>query len=263
MSICAGDKAFRDMKTTKQSQSIIVSGESGAGKTESTKYILRYLCESWGSAAGPIEQKILDANPVLESFGNAKTTRNNNSSRFGKFIEIHFEQCSKVSGGFISHYLLEKSRICSQSSSERNYHIFYQLMSGAPDALKQKLGLQGKSPSDFRYLNRGLCEFFGKTLSDPIVHDLKDFQNLEKSLDHLEVGPADRLSIFTVVASVLHLGNVDFEDDPDDTRGGCRVQDSTEASLKLAAQLIGVDIDELRTSLTSRVMQTGTVFINN
>ncbi|CAL8140875.1 unnamed protein product [Orchesella dallaii] len=251
-----GDKSFRDMKTTKQSQSIIVSGESGAGKTESTKYILRYLCESWGSAAGPIEQKILDANPVLESFGNAKTTRNNNSSRFGKFIEIHFEQMSKVTGGYISHYLLEKSRICSQSSSERNYHIFYQLMAGGPSPLKQKLGLEGKTLKDFRYLNRGLCEFFGQSLSDPIVHDIKDFQNLEKSLEHLEILAGDRLSIYTVVASVLHLGNVDFEDDPDDTRGGCRVKDATESSLKLAASLIGVDIDELRTSLTSRVMQT-------
>lgn len=141
------DKAFRDMKVLKQSQSIIVSGESGAGKTESTKHLLRYLCYSYGSSAGPIEQKILDANPVLESFGNAKTTRNNNSSRFGKFIEVHFDKNFQVVGGHISHYLLEKSRICSASGEERGYHVFYQLMAGAPPALRQKLKLT--QPDDF------------------------------------------------------------------------------------------------------------------
>ncbi|CAN7982239.1 unnamed protein product [Ixodes pacificus] len=141
------DKAFRDMKVLKQSQSIIVSGESGAGKTESTKYILRYLCESWGSHAGPIEQRILEANPVLEAFGNAKTMRNNNSSRFGKFIEIHFNNKCNVVGGFISHYLLEKSRICGQARGERNYHIFYQLCAGAPAELRQQLRIT--SPDDF------------------------------------------------------------------------------------------------------------------
>lgn len=101
------DKAFRDMKVFKESQSIIVSGESGAGKTESTKHLLKYLCESWGALAGPIEQRILDANPILEAFGNAKTTRNNNSSRFGKFIEVHFDKNFQVVGGHISHYLLK------------------------------------------------------------------------------------------------------------------------------------------------------------
>lgn len=141
------DKAFRDMKVLKQSQSIIVSGESGAGKTESTKHLLRFLCESWGSKAGPIEQKILDANPILEAFGNAKTIRNNNSSRFGKFIEVHFDKKFQVVGGHISHYLLEKSRICSPASEERNYHVFYLLLAGAPESLRQKLHLT--KPDDF------------------------------------------------------------------------------------------------------------------
>lgn len=141
------DKAYRDMRVLKQSQSIIVSGESGAGKTESTKHLLKYLCDSWGAEAGSLEQKILDANPVLEAFGNAKTTRNNNSSRFGKFIEVHFDKTFKVAGGHISHYLLEKSRICSPQGDERSYHIFYMLMAGAPEGLRQSLGLT--KPDDY------------------------------------------------------------------------------------------------------------------
>lgn len=148
--MAAADKAIRDMRVLKMSQSIIVSGESGAGKTESTKYLLKYLCHSMAAAAGPIEQKILDANPILEAFGNAKTTRNNNSSRFGKFIEVHFDSKCQVVGGHISHYLLEKSRICTQSPDERNYHVFYMLCAGAPQQLKDKLGL-GK-PDDYRVI---------------------------------------------------------------------------------------------------------------
>ena len=126
-----------------------LSGESGAGKTESTKYILKYLCDNFGtSAGGTLEQKILNANPILEAFGNAKTTRNNNSSRFGKFIEIHFDGKCQVVGGYISHYLLERARVTSQSPDERNYHIFYQLCAGAPEEMAKKLHLA--PPDNFR-----------------------------------------------------------------------------------------------------------------
>ena len=135
------DKAYRDMKVLRISQSVIVSGESGAGKTETTKHMLKYLTECYGAHAGPIEQRIVESNPLLEAFGNAKTMRNNNSSRFGKFIEIHFDKKALVNGGHISHYLLEKSRICVQSSEERNYHIFYRLCCGAPEELFRKLSL--------------------------------------------------------------------------------------------------------------------------
>lgn len=268
------DKSFREMKSLKQSQSIIVSGESGAGKTESTKYILRYLCESGGSHAGPIEQRILDANPILESFGNAKTLRNNNSSRFGKFMEIHFNEKFVVVGGYISHYLLEKSRICGQSKGERNYHIFYQLCAGAPDALRQKLKLT--TPDAYQYLSKGCTQYFCCSesekrlnvnqksldhqkkgpLKDPLVDDIKDFQTLDVALTRIGLDDNEKFAIYTQVAAVLHLGNVKFEDSPDDTRGGCRVANNSLPSLSAAATLMGVGPDELQQCLLSRVMQT-------
>ncbi|KAK7077209.1 Unconventional myosin-VI [Halocaridina rubra] len=268
------DKAFRDMKVLKESQSIIVSGESGAGKTESTKYILRYLCESWGSKVGHLEQKILDANPVLEAFGNAKTTRNNNSSRFGKFIEIHFSERHVVVGGFISHYLLEKSRIVVQGPQERNYHIFYQLCAGAPEQLKQQLKLG--TPDQYNYLRKGCTQYFlnkdtERSLSansksaahqkkgplrDPILDDVRDFAKVDKALGNLGLSSGERLAIYTTVAAVLHLGNINFEENPDDTKGGCMVTPGCENSLKMAASLMGVDPMELNQALLSRVMQT-------
>ncbi|KAG1714829.1 Unconventional myosin-VI [Nymphon striatum] len=273
------DKAFRDMKVLKQSQSIIVSGESGAGKTESTKYILRYLCESWGSHAGPIEQRILDANPILEAFGNAKTVRNNNSSRFGKFIEIHFSDKSIVVGGYISHYLLEKSRICGPSNDERNYHIFYQLCAGAPESFRKKFHLS--NPDDFQvkfYLKNGCTQYFCSNptnkslnanlmshqhrtkgpLKDPVIDDVKGFSYTDRALSHIGIDEKERMNIYGVVAAVLHLGNIKFEDDPEDSRGGCKVSSCSlsELSLTIAANLIGVDKDELRSCLLSRVMQT-------
>ncbi|XP_013109161.1 myosin heavy chain 95F isoform X2 [Stomoxys calcitrans] len=266
------DKAIRDMRVYKASQSIIVSGESGAGKTESTKYLLKYLCYSHDSA-GPIEQKILDANPVLEAFGNAKTTRNNNSSRFGKFIEVHYDAKCQVVGGYISHYLLEKSRICSQSAEERNYHVFYMLLAGAPQQLRDKLSL-GK-PDDYRYLS-GCTQYFsnGKTeqlipatqksadhmkngpLKDPIIDDYNHFQNLDKALGRLGLSEIQKLEIYSLVAAVLHLGNISFEEIPDDVRGGCQVSQSSEKSLTTTCRLLGVDPDELRQALVSRVMQS-------
>ncbi|TMW48172.1 hypothetical protein DOY81_006742 [Sarcophaga bullata] len=266
------DKAIRDMRVYKASQSIIVSGESGAGKTESTKYLLKYLCHSHDSA-GPIEQKILDANPVLEAFGNAKTTRNNNSSRFGKFIEVHYDGKTQVVGGYISHYLLEKSRICTQSAEERNYHVFYMLLAGAPQQLRDKLSL-GK-PDDYRYLS-GCTQYFANSkteqlipatqksrdhtqkgpLKDPIIDDYNHFQNLDKALGRLGLSEVQKLEIYSLVAACLHLGNISFEEIPDDARGGCQVSQSSEKSLTITCRLLGVDPDELRQALVSRVMQS-------
>ncbi|XP_044011291.1 myosin heavy chain 95F isoform X2 [Aphidius gifuensis] len=268
------DKAFRDMKVLKQSQSIIVSGESGAGKTESTKYLLRYLCDLWGSTAGPIEQKILDANPVLEAFGNAKTKRNNNSSRFGKFMEVHFDNKCQVVGGYISHYLLEKSRVCIQSPDERNYHVFYLMCAGAPIDLRQKLGIT--KPDDYQYLKNGCTQYFCNDksnkklndsqksknhmtkgcLSDPILDDIEGFNSVDKAFTRLGLNANERFEIYTMVAAVLHLGNISFEDNPEDTKGGSRITKSSDNAVLMTAKLLSIDTDELRQALISKVMQT-------
>ena len=267
------DKAFRDMKILKQSQSIIVSGESGAGKTESTKYILKYQLYNFGKQSGSLEQKILNANPILEAFGNAKTRRNNNSSRFGKFIEIHFDGRCTVAGGYISHYLLERARVVSQSEGERNYHIFYQLCAGAPDDLRSKLYL--KTPDQFRYLARGCTQYFLSKgndaslpadrksaqhlkrgpLTDGLLDDVRNFQIVDTDLENLGMSEAERLSIYTTIAVVLHIGNISFEDCEEDNRGGCRVAEDSRPSLLITADLMGLDVAELSDALTTRVIQ--------
>uniref|UniRef100_A0AAQ5Y346 Unconventional myosin-VI n=1 Tax=Amphiprion ocellaris TaxID=80972 RepID=A0AAQ5Y346_AMPOC len=223
------DKAYRDMKVLKMSQSIIVSGESGAGKTENTKFVLRYLTTTYGSGQD-IDERIVEANPLLEAFGNAKTVRNNNSSRFGKFVEIHFNAKNAVVGGFVSHYLLEKSRICMQSNDERNYHIFYRLCAGASEDLKKKLHLD--SPDSFRYLNRGCTRYFASkdsdkqimqnrkspehiktgALKDPLLDDQGDFNRMCVAMKKIGLNDTEKLDLFRVVAGVLHLGNIDFEE---------------------------------------------------
>ncbi|KAH1173880.1 hypothetical protein KIL84_017719, partial [Mauremys mutica] len=266
------DKAFRDMKVLKMSQSIIVSGESGAGKTENTKFVLRYLTESYGTGQD-IDERIVEANPLLEAFGNAKTVRNNNSSRFGKFVEIHFNEKNLVVGGFVSHYLLEKSRICVQGKEERNYHIFYRLCAGAPEDIRQKLYLS--SPDNFRYLNRGCTRYFATkdtdkqilqnrkspeylkagSLKDPLLDDHGDFNRMCTAMKKIGLDDAEKLDLFRVVAGVLHLGNIDFEE-AGSTSGGCILKNKSSQSLEYCAELLGLDQDDLRVSLTTRVMLT-------
>ncbi|XP_064412568.1 unconventional myosin-VI isoform X2 [Latimeria chalumnae] len=266
------DKAFRDMKVHKMSQSIIVSGESGAGKTENTKFVLRYLTESYGTGQD-IDERIVEANPLLEAFGNAKTVRNNNSSRFGKFVEIHFNEKNAVVGGFVSHYLLEKSRICVQGKEERNYHIFYRLCAGASEDIRQKFHLQ--SPDTFRYLNRGCTRFFANketdkqilqnrkspehlkegSMKDPLLDDHGDFSRMCGAMKKIGLDDAEKLDLFRVVAGVLHLGNIDFEESGN-TSGGCTLKNKSSQSLEHCAELLGLDCDDLCVSLTTRVMLT-------
>jgi myosin-5 len=158
------EAAYAAMMIDQQRQAILISGESGAGKTESAKMVMQYLAHRAGppgagaggphrtvSGAAPIEEQVLESNPLLEAFGNAKTARNDNSSRFGKFVEIDFDAGGRVTGASISTYLLERSRVVSIRAPERSFHIFYQLCAGASPQQREELRLQGGAPS-FRYL---------------------------------------------------------------------------------------------------------------
>ncbi|XP_033126279.1 unconventional myosin-VI-like [Anneissia japonica] len=266
------DKAFREMLVLRQSQSIIVSGESGAGKTESTKYILRYLTESHGQSAGVIEQQILAANPLLEAFGNAKTMRNNNSSRFGKFIEIHFSTKHQVVGGHVSHYLLEKPRVCWQMSGERNYHIFYYLCAAASDQLRNAFKI--KTPDDYQYMKEGTTQYFLSKeteaklkdthksrmqkskggLRDIVMDDVTGLRRVEEAMNKCKISEKEKMDIFRIVCGVLHLGNINFES-AEGTQGGCCVSPSAQEAVIMTAKLFGLEKDELCECLVTRVMQ--------
>lgn len=227
------------------------------------------------------------ANPLLEAFGNAKTIRNNNSSRFGKFIEIHYSQQFTVTGGLFLHYLLEKSRICVQSPGERNYHIFYQLCACLPQAQWQELGLA--SPDKFHYLRNGCTQYFcsresdaqldnarksaehrrAGAVQDQLIDDVRCYEQTDKALSSFGVSDDLKAQIYSIVAAVLHLGNVSFCEDTEDARNcGCRVQPHDgEQALAHTARLMGLDADLLRQALVSRIMSTtrgghkGTVYM--
>ncbi|KAJ3259235.1 Myosin type-2 heavy chain 1 [Chytriomyces hyalinus] len=206
------EECYRAMLTGKD-QSVIVSGESGAGKTQSTKYIMQYLAvvDSLSKARSEAkilksetEDAVLASNPILESFGNAKTTRNDNSSRFGKFVELFFSDRDshsvRITGAKIRTYLLERSRLIFQPESERNYHIFYQLCAAAPAAEKKRLSLDRWE--SFHYLNQGRAGVV-KTIND--IHDFKDTQD---ALSTVGIPVESQWDIFKICAALLHLGNV-------------------------------------------------------
>jgi myosin-5 len=200
-----------DMLRDQKNQTIVVSGESGAGKTVSAKYIMRYFAtrespDNPGKRRGKIdsmsetEEQILATNPIMEAFGNAKTTRNDNSSRFGKYIEIMFNKQTDIIGAKIRTYLLERSRLVFQPLKERNYHIFYQLVAGATDAERQELSL--KSVEEFSYLNQG---------SAPVIDGMDDkaeFEATKSSLTKIGVPQETQSQIFRLLAALLHIGDV-------------------------------------------------------
>ncbi|KAI6036693.1 myosin 5 [Pisolithus microcarpus] len=243
------EDAYTAMAKEGMGQTIIVSGESGAGKTESAKFIMRYIASvnPPGSTAksrtkfsldesSEIERQILATNPILESFGNAKTTRNDNSSRFGKYIQILFDGKPEIVGARIRTYLLERSRIVFQPTTERNYHIFYQLCAGAPLKERKDLGLD-TDITKFHYLRQG-----GPT-STPIagVDDAEEFRATQQALSTVGISVEKQWAVFRLLASLLHLGNVKITP----TRSECSI-DEEDPALILATRFLGVNLAEFK-----------------
>lgn len=250
---------------TVRNQSIIISGESGAGKTEATKIIMKYLARITRKADKPsfiqspdgkmiaaLEDRVLSSNPLLETFGNAQTIRNDNSSRFGKFIHIYFNmESGAITGASISNYLLEKTRVTTQVEGERNYHVFYQLLAGADDEMRIEFGLEGGS-AGFRYL--GNHDEWQK------VTDAPDFSQTMESLSSLGLDASEQRAVFQITAAVLHLGNIQFEEVGDDDRGfdsnsdKARISESSKYSLKKACELLGLDEAKLTEAVLTKVL---------
>ena len=197
--------AYRGVRDYKKDQSILVSGESGAGKTESVKILMGHIAHISGNKRDQIIKKVLKANPLLESFGNAKTTRNDNSSRFGKFTQLQMDECVTLVGSKCVTYLLEKSRVISQNENERNYHIFHELFS-APEGLKSRLKLDGFESSDFAYMQKG----DNKTKTIEGISDSDRFSLTMETLGLMGLSEADIYGIFEILAGIIHLGQVKF-----------------------------------------------------
>ncbi|CAK7356900.1 unnamed protein product [Dovyalis caffra] len=232
-----------------KSNSILVSGESGAGKTETTKMLMRYLAYLGGRSGvegRTVEQQVLESNPVLEAFGNAKTVRNNNSSRFGKFVEIQFDKNGRISGAAIRTYLLERSRVCQISDPERNYHCFYLLCAAPPEDIeKYKLG----SPKSFHYLNQSNCyELDG-------INDAHEYLATRRAMDIVGISDQEQEGIFRVVAAILHLGNVSFAKGQEIDSSVIK-DEKSRFHLNIAAELLRCDVKSLENALIKRVMVT-------
>ncbi|RWR87879.1 IQ motif [Cinnamomum micranthum f. kanehirae] len=243
------DVAYRAMINEGKSNSILVSGESGAGKTETTKMLMRYLAYMGGRVATEgrtVEQQVLESNPVLEAFGNAKTVRNNNSSRFGKFVEIQFDKQGRISGAAIRTYLLERSRVCQISDPERNYHCFYLICAAPPaDIEKYKLG----DPKSFHYLNQSSCyELVG-------VSDAHDYLATRRAMDIVGISEPEQEAIFRVIAAILHIGNIDFAKGQE-VDSSVLKDDKSKFHLKMTAELLMCDPQALEDALCKRVMIT-------
>uniref|UniRef100_A0A2I3LVD9 Unconventional myosin-VIIa n=2 Tax=Cercopithecinae TaxID=9528 RepID=A0A2I3LVD9_PAPAN len=239
------DNCYFNMKRNSRDQCCIISGESGAGKTESTKLILQFLAAISGQHSW-IEQQVLEATPILEAFGNAKTIRNDNSSRFGKYIDIHFNKRGAIEGAKIEQYLLEKSRVCRQAPDERNYHVFYCMLEGMSEDQKKKLGL-GQA-SDYNYLAMGNCI----TCEGRV--DSQEYANIRSAMKVLMFTDTENWEISKLLAAILHLGNLQYEARTFENLDACEVLFSP--SLATAASLLEVNPPDLMSCLTSRTLIT-------
>ncbi|CDQ60935.1 unnamed protein product [Oncorhynchus mykiss] len=242
------DNVYRTMLTETNNHFILISGESGAGKTEASKKILQFYAVSCPSTKllDNVRDRLLLSNPVLEAFGNAKTLKNDNSSRFGKYMDIQFDHMGGAVGGHILSYLLEKSRVVHQNHGERSFHIFYQLVEGGEEDLLRWLGLE-RNCQRYSYLvqvGEGEC---AKVSS---VNDKSDWKTVRKALSVIEFSESNIESLFAIIASVLHLGNVTFVAD---SQGYATLNNSPE--IHWLSKLLGIPAQVIQVGLTHRKIE--------
>ncbi|GLD91537.1 hypothetical protein PINS_up000070 [Pythium insidiosum] len=235
--------AYKHMTKNDMNQSILVSGESGAGKTETTKIVMNHLASVAGGRKDKTIAKVIDVNPLLESFGNAKTTRNDNSSRFGKFTQLQFNDRGKLIGAKCETYLLEKSRVVSIAEGERNYHIFYQMLAGLSSRELDDLHLD----SSFKYQYIGTLSEMGI----PGMDDAKWLESTKKSLALIGLDSRDQKTLFQVLAGVLLLGEIDFVGSGE---SGSAI--ATRDRLSSVAQLFGLPSGNIEAALCNRTVIT-------
>ncbi|XP_026828615.1 myosin heavy chain, muscle isoform X19 [Ooceraea biroi] len=253
------DGAYVNMLTNNENQSMLITGESGAGKTENTKKVIAYFATVGASTKkekddpnkkkGSLEDQVVQTNPVLEAFGNAKTVRNDNSSRFGKFIRIHFGPSGKLAGADIETYLLEKARVISQQTLERSYHIFYQIMSGSVKGLKE-MCLLSNNINDYHFVSQGKTTI-------PGLDDGEELLVTDQAFDVLGFTQEEKDDIYKITAAVMHMGGMKFKQrgreeqaEADGTEEGDRV-----------AKLLGCDCADLYKNLLKPRIKVGNEFV--
>ncbi|KAK9454893.1 P-loop containing nucleoside triphosphate hydrolase protein [Dipodascopsis uninucleata] len=240
------EAAYYQMKSYGENQCVIISGESGAGKTEAAKRIMQYIASVSGNSSSSIQEikdMVLATNPLLESFGCAKTLRNNNSSRHGKYLEIQFNKVGEPVGANITNYLLEKGRVVGQIQNERNFHIFYQFTKGANQTHREQFGVQ--PPESYIYTSASKCT------SVQGIDDIADFKDTLNAMGVIGLQQAEQDQIFKMLSTVLWLGNVDFVENEE---GNAAIRDQSVPTF--VAYLMGVDAGAIEKALTSRIVET-------
>lgn len=238
------ESAYYNMKAYSDNQCVIISGESGAGKTEAAKRIMQYIANVSGGDSGDIKQikdMVLATNPLLESFGNAKTLRNNNSSRFGKYLQIYFNTNGEPVGADITNYLLEKSRVVGQIQNERNFHIFYQFTKAASANYRETFGIQ--KPETYLYTSRSKC------LDVDGIDDVAEFQDTINAMKVIGLTQAEQDEIFRMLAAILWIGNIQFQEDQS---GYAEVTDRS--VVEFVAYLMETTPDQVIHAITIRIL---------